>query len=259
MPVIPDRQFRVKVCGVRRAEDLRACVDAGIDAVGWNLYPPSVRFVDATSSDVQALCRQAAELGLYQIGVFVNEPADTILRAADRLGLDSVQLHGDELPELGEPLTAEGYRVVRAIRLPAGPLDGSQIREAIGPWASLPVDLLLDADPGTGFGGGGRRLDWHSIARWAGDASGTDAPKWILAGGLSPENVADAIESSGATAVDVASGVEQPRGSKSPQRIAAFARACRAAWESAAVKSSVDQSTTDQSGTNQSNTDPPIR
>ena len=121
---------------------------------------------------------------------------------------------------------ARGLRVVRAIKLPVGPLVPANIETAARPWIDLGCHPLLDADAGAAHGGSGKTLDWISIRSWS-DAHGQTA--FTLAGGLNPGNVAAAIRQSGANSVDTASGVEQPRGEKQHDLIDAFVRACRAA------------------------------
>lgn len=218
--------FRIKVCGVRRVDDLTACANAGVDAVGINGYPGSIRHVDPTDPRSAELARQARTLGLLRIGVFVNASRDHMLGARDRWHLDAIQFHGDESPSLAGELVADSIDVIRAVRLPMGPRTPDEIQAMVDPWLTMGTTILLDADAGAAFGGGGRSLDWPSIRAWADAYPGT----WILAGGLNAENVAEAIRISGARSVDVASGVESLKGIKSPARIAEFASAVDAAW-----------------------------
>lgn len=210
--------FRIKICGVRTEADLETCRDAGADCVGLNFFPKSLRFVDPKADQTRALSERAGELGLVRVGLFVNSSREQILCACDDLSLDTVQLHGDETPELAEAILDYGIPVIRAIRLPTISMPPEAIDDAIGPWNDVSVTWLLDADAGSAFGGSGKQLDWPSLARWS-QARGDD---WILAGGLSPVNVADAIQISRATRIDVASGVEEPKGQKSPHLIQEF-------------------------------------
>ena len=218
--------FRIKICGVRTEADVRAVAQSAADAVGLNFYPPSVRFVDPGQPTTLALSRTAAELGLVRVGVFVNEPSDSIRRVAERVGLDAIQLHGDESVEAGRNLSSGEWSLIRALRIGAD--EGcDEIDAKARPWIELGCDVLLDADAGGDFGGGGRSLNWKLVERWA---NGAGAGDWILAGGLDPDNVAAAVRASGARRLDVASGVEQPRGEKSPARIGAFGKAAQQAW-----------------------------
>ncbi|MCM2373468.1 phosphoribosylanthranilate isomerase [Aporhodopirellula aestuarii] len=220
--------FEIKICGVRNEDDVHACEAAGADCVGLNFYPKSVRYLDPRSPNAASVSERARRCGLVRVGLFVNEPADTILDVNDALHLDAVQLHGDEAPSDAKTLIDCGVPVIRAIRLPTTPLTPTEIQTFIGPWEDLPVSLLLDADAGAQFGGGGKQLDWPSIAAWSHAyprPHGT--PDWILAGGLNCENVAEAFRVSGASRVDVASGVESPKGTKSPELIQKFVSQCR--------------------------------
>ncbi len=211
--------FSVKICGVRLKADLRSARAAGVDAVGLNFYPPSVRFLDPAAVQTRALSREASESGLLRVGVFVDDSPARIARVAETVGLDAVQLHGDEPAETAARLRGEGFRVIRAVKLPPGPLSIGQIRDAIEPVVAAEMHPLLDADGGSQHGGTGRRLDWAAIGQWA---RAMPPRSWTLAGGLTPDNVAEAIRVTGATSVDVASGVERQRGTKDALLIERF-------------------------------------
>jgi len=198
---------RVKICGIRTASAALAAAEAGADAVGFVFYPRSPRFVTP---------ERAAELGrllppfLVRVGVFVNPPVELVERVADRVGLDLVQLHGDEPPEVCARLR---HRVVKAFRV-QGPEVLRKIR-------AYPVPaVLLDAHVPGRYGGTGWCFDW-SLARQVDRLV-------ILSGGLTPENVAEAIRQARPYAVDVSSGVETD-GEKDPRKIAAFVGAVRQA------------------------------
>ena len=212
--------FRVKICGVRRIVDIVATADAGADAIGLNFFRPSVRFVDAVLAS--ELSAEAEERGLLRVGVFVNESVESVLAISDQVGLDSVQLHGGETWQDAARLIAAGERVIRAIRLPVGRLEPAEIEDRVAPWREIGCDLLLDADAGAQGGGAGLRLDWAAIGRWRAQFGAADS--WAMAGGLTPQTVSKAIAASQAISIDVASGVEQPRGVKSAELIDAFVR-----------------------------------
>lgn len=218
--VLETSPFRIKICGVRRQEIIEAVGASAADAIGLNFFPLSVRYVDPEVAKTAELSRTAASLGLCRVGVFVNETVDRILAIADAVGIDAIQLHGDEPGSDVRRLTEGERPVIRVIKLPLTGLAPETIEGAIRPWRSVPVSLLLDADGGGHHGGVGKRLDWDAIRRWS-----DDHPEiaWGLAGGLDAENVSEAVRRSGARAVDVASGVEAPRGTKSAQRINRFA------------------------------------
>jgi len=212
------RMFRVKICGVRRIADVVATADSGADAIGLNFFRASIRFVDAVLAS--ELSAEAEERGLLRVGVFVDEKVESTLAISDQVGLDFVQLHGNESLQVAERLIAAGERVIRAIRLPVGRLESEEIEERIVPWREIGCDLLLDADAGAQGGGAGMRLDWSAIGRWRAEFGGSDS--WALAGGLAPQTIAKAIAASQARSIDVASGVEHPRGVKSATLIKEF-------------------------------------
>lgn len=219
--------FHIKICGVQKSAEIEAVANSEADAIGLNFYPPSCRFIDPEKSVAAMLASRAGELGLTRIGVFVNSSCEAMVHASERLELEAVQLHGDEHPGIVSRLRDEGItQVVRAIKLPAGPLTLQAIEERVNSWASLGIHLLLDADGGKSHGGTGKTLDWETIQKWAGQSG---CFSWTLAGGLNPENIADAIVASGATSVDTASGVEAVRGTKSTDLIAQFSQNASAA------------------------------
>ncbi|MCG8652005.1 MAG: phosphoribosylanthranilate isomerase [Pirellulales bacterium] len=190
------------------------------DAIGLNFFPSSIRYVDPAQASTVDLARHANRLKLTTVGVFVNESVESIHRVADRLSLDQVQLHGDESLQTAVELARMGHPVIRAVKLPRSMKDDYPIGDAVSHWHEAGCAVLLDADAGTAHGGSGQPLNWSAIKNW----SDCHAQRpWILAGGLTPDNVVDAIQRSGARAVDVASGVESPRGTKSAERIQQFA------------------------------------
>ena len=202
--------FRIKICGVKTRDQIDAVAEAGGDAIGLNFHPPSVRHVDhAVAAD---LSDHASDRGLTVVGVFVEAPTPLQIGC-----VDVVQLHGDQT---AADLTAFGAgRLCRAVKLPVGPLEGSAIErrvdQALGRSKATP---LLDADGGAAHGGTGFRLDWDAIGDWRrGGGRG-----FVLAGGLTPDNVADAIARTGAAGVDTAGGVESSRGQKDNDLIGRF-------------------------------------
>lgn len=205
---------QVKICGIRDAAALDAALDAGADFVGLVFYPPSPRNVSL---------EQAARLAEVARGrasiVALTVRADNALLAAirDAVRPDYLQAHGDEpverIAEIGQ-LT--GCPVIRAFRL-KGPDDLGQVA-AFSPHIAFPLfDAWHDHLPG----GMGKAFDWSWLKAWQGT--------FMLAGGLTPENVAQAIAETGAPMVDVSSGVERARGHKDPALIAAFVRRAKGA------------------------------
>lgn len=206
--------IRVKVCGINRAAAFDAAVAAGADWVGFVFFPPSPRAV----TPAQAADLSAQHVGgPLRVGLFV-EPDDALIAAAlAALRLDVLQLYVSPV-RAAEVRARFGVPVWRAVGVSAR---GDLPTEAGG------VDgFVIEPKPPAGAtrpGGNAVALDWALTAGWR-------APlPWLLAGGLTPENVAPAIRASGAAAVDVSSGVERVRGEKDPSLIAAFVAAARAA------------------------------
>ncbi|TWU40725.1 N-(5'-phosphoribosyl)anthranilate isomerase [Novipirellula artificiosorum] len=211
--------FHVKICGVRLKSDIDAVRRAGADAIGLNFYPKSIRYLDPSAPSTLDLSQYAKQQGLHRVGVFVNESAANIRTIVTADLIDRVQLHGDESLADATAIAVSPLPLLRAIKLPVGALTVPVIAAAVDPWVDAGYGVLLDADGGSAHGGSGQRLDWSSIGRWSNDRRQVD---WGLAGGLRPDNVAEAIRTTHAKAVDVASGVESPRGQKSARLIEQF-------------------------------------
>ena len=196
----------VKICGIRDVDTALAVVLAGADAIGLNFYEKSPRVVaPAMAAEIVVRIHGFAGTPVEAVGVFVNHSADEIRKICRQCKLRTVQLHGDEPPELVADLTAE-YRVIRAFRVgneglssPAQYLDACR-RLSATPWA-----CLVDARVTGQYGGTGQTAPWEVIAR---EYNAVDWPPLILAGGLGPHNVAQAIRMIGPWGVDVAGGVE---------------------------------------------------
>jgi phosphoribosylanthranilate isomerase len=221
----PFTMFRIKICGVRCSADIAAVARAGGDAIGLNFFPPSLRFVDPADPLTSQMSTEAQQQGLLRVGVFVNESPQSIAEIIAAVGLDAVQLHGDEtIQDLARYRQKIDCPIIRAIKLPVGPLTENEISWAVDPWLAADCLVLLDADAGTQHGGSGKTLDWVAIGRWASNPKNerTARNRWILAGGLHPGNIAQAIAQTGARSVDSASGVEDPKGVKSASRILEF-------------------------------------
>jgi phosphoribosylanthranilate isomerase len=215
--------FRIKICGITNIDDARIAVDAGADAVGLNFFSKSRRFVDRESALQIAA---AIPAGVTKVGVFVNhDPAD-IAAAVECIGLDAVQLHGDEPPSLMAKLPKD-VQVIRAHRWGQAGLSplGTYLQESRA-GGRMPDAVLADAAAGADFGGSGELADWELIQRQRDMLS---ALPLILAGGLTPDNVAAAIAAVRPHGVDVASGVERQPGRKDRALVARFiAAACDA-------------------------------
>jgi len=205
---------RVKACGVARVEDARLAVELGAWALGLVLVPSSPRVCSPeVAEEIGATFRRRVEV----VGVFANATLDDVAVAADRFALSILQLHGDEGPAYcREAARRTGCRVMRAVRV----RDAASVR-ALRPYQ---VDLhLLDAYSPRAAGGTGSTFDWE-LAR----LHDRSVPL-VLSGGLSADNVGEAIDAVGPWAVDSASGTEASPGVKDPVRLRAFFRAVAAA------------------------------
>ena len=202
---------RVKICGITNLEDARHASACGADALGFVFYAGSPRFVAADQA------RQIiADLPPFvtRVGLFVNEAPARIREMVDFCGLDTVQLHGDEQPD---QCSYPSSRVIKAVRLT------KQMENSV--FAAYQVSaLLLDAYVPNLFGGTGHRCDWTQAALIAAQH------RVILAGGLNPENIAEAVRQVHPYGVDVSSGVESKPGQKDPEKVARFIRAAKEAF-----------------------------
>ncbi len=204
--------IRVKICGLTDTAGIDAAVAAGADWIGLNFFPASPRAV----RPVQAAALAARAPGITRVGLFVEAGDDEIAATLAAVPLDVLQIYADA-PRAAAIRTRFGLPVWRSV----GVSDRGEL-----PAGTEGVDaLLIEAKPPPGAtrpAGNAVSIDWSLLAGWA-----PDYP-WLLAGGLTPDNVAEAIRLSGATAVDVASGVERTKGVKDPALIHAFVAAARA-------------------------------
>jgi phosphoribosylanthranilate isomerase len=199
---------RVKICGITRLEDALEAARLGADALGFNFWPGSRRFIAPAAA--RAIIARLPPL-VTGVGVFVDPSHDEASAAAAISGVQVLQLHGAE-----SPLFCRSFQlpVVKAVAV-----GGPEALAAAEPFAGL-SGLLLDA-PTAGHGGSGRPCHWPTARVLAGRGP------VILAGGLTPGNVAEAIAAVGPYAVDVASGVESSPGLKDHQLLARFIRAAK--------------------------------
>lgn len=216
--------FRIKICGVTRPDDAALVSEAGADAIGLNFYPGSRRAIDL------ARAREViAELDdqVVRVGLFVNATSDAIRQAHGELGLGLVQLHGDETPEQLAELS--DLPVMRALR--CGPNCMQEVGDYLQRCRGLgcsPQMVLLDAfQPGT-YGGTGRTADWSQIAA---QREVLGSVPLVLAGGLTSDNVAEAISTVRPQAVDTSSGVESKPGQKDRRHVFDFVQAAQAAFD----------------------------
>ncbi len=216
--------FRIKICGITNLDDARAAVEAGADAIGLNFFSKSRRFVDPQRA--QQIAEQTPA-GVRKVGIFVNFDAEQIVDTMERVGLDAVQLHGDEPPVLVARLPTQ-IRIIRAYRCGRDGLAPlARYLEECCELGRMPDATLIDADTGTDFGGSGQLADWALIQRQRELLAGLPL---ILAGGLTPDNVAAAIMAVTPDGVDVASGVEREPGRKDAELVLRFVDAARDAF-----------------------------
>ena len=190
----------VKICGITQLEDAEAAVAAGAGAIGFIFWPQSPRFIDPHRARVIAA---ALPPFVTPVGVFVNQPLDYVNGVASLVRLGVVQLHGDETPQFAAAVTRP---VMKAVSI------GSADTRL---WPAR-VRLLLDVHDPLARGGTGRTIDWAAAAELA------SRREVVLAGGLKPENVADAVTRVRPYGIDVSSGVERSPGIKDHQRLRAL-------------------------------------
>ncbi|MGE8523008.1 MULTISPECIES: phosphoribosylanthranilate isomerase [Acinetobacter] len=200
---------RAKICGITRVEDVHAVVNAGADAIGFVFYPPSPRAVTAEQA---AQLVQAIAPYVQVVGLFVNHSANEIQDILQTVHLDIVQFHGDETPEQCQTIAQQvGRRWYKAIQVKPDLDVVTEIQRYQDAGASA---VLLDAWHPDLKGGTGHSFDWETFPK-------LDIPL-ILAGGLNPDNIEQAILTTQAYAVDVSGGVESAKGIKDQQLIERF-------------------------------------
>lgn len=192
---------RVKVCGVTRVEDATLAADLGASAIGFIFWPKSPRYVDPETARAIAA---ALPRTVVCVGVFVDQPIEDMQRIASGVPLGALQLHGAESPRVAAALLQP---VIKAL-----PVTHGFAPESLDVWPSE-VTVLLDAHDPVKRGGTGRTIDWRSAA-----AAAARRPI-MLSGGLTPENVREAIETVRPYAIDVSSGVETSPGIKDPAKL----------------------------------------
>ena len=200
-----------KICGIRTLEHAQTAAEAGADMIGFMFAPSKRRIAPEQAAEIAAALRSSGGPVPLLVGVFVNEVPEQIASMVEKCGLDAIQLSGDEDAAIAAMLPAQ--LLIKAIRLMDAPGERG--------WLALPaeqVTLLVDAHILGSYGGTGTVADWSRAAQLA-----RERPI-LLAGGLSPENVAAAIDQVHPWAVDVSSGVEQD-GQKSNDLIRAFVAA----------------------------------
>ena len=208
---------KVKICGITNLKDARQAFEAGADFLGFNFYPRSPRYV--TPRTARRILRRLPKK-VTSVGVFVNEREDEMLRIARQVGLDYLQLHGEESPMTIAHL-ARTLPVIKAVRV------RDSFRAAKLNRYKHVSAFLLDGFDRRRHGGSGKTFRWNMALR------AKRAGHIFLAGGLTPENVSAAIRSAKPYAVDVCSGVETKPGKKDPALVVNFIRAVRTSQRAA--------------------------
>jgi phosphoribosylanthranilate isomerase/GNAT superfamily N-acetyltransferase len=218
--------MKIKICGITNLDDALAASELGADYLGFNFYPKSPRSIAELDCGRIVAALQARLPRPVCAGVFVNHPAADIARIVNRCGLDAAQLSGDEAPGTLQALAGAGVRAYKAVRAPIGE---ETLRQMAAAGTAEPA-LLLDASVPGRYGGTGLKAYWD----WAGSIAARRPV--FLAGGLTPENVSEAIRKVRPWGVDTASGVESAAGKKDRGMMAAFIAAARRAEDEGAVR-----------------------
>ena len=202
----------VKICGITNLDDALAAVAAGADALGFNFYKPSPRYI--TPQHAREVIEQLPD-SILTVGVFVNEESpDSVRSIAGEAGIQALQLHGDESPSYCREL-ADGYYVIKVFAVSNG-FDPQTVNK-------YKVEaIMLDTKHNNLRGGTGRVFDWSVAQRLT-----STIPKLFLAGGLSPENIENAIKTVHPFAVDACSSLEDSPGKKNVERMRVFVNTVR--------------------------------
>ena len=202
---------KIKICGIKTVKDALAAMEAGADLIGFNFYPKSPRYIDVgTCRNIMSVMRRHGHV--TYVGVFVNASVEEVYATIETCGLSLAQLHGDENPEMLSALNGRAFKAFRGI-----PTDITGYERNDAP------ALLVDAAVKGVYGGSGVTADWTAAAELA------KKYPLLLAGGLTPDNVADAVRQVQPWGVDVASGVESVPGEKDAEKMSAFVKAVRVA------------------------------
>jgi phosphoribosylanthranilate isomerase len=200
---------KIKICGIKTVTDALAAMDAGADLIGFNFYPKSPRYIDVgICRDIMSVMRKYGHV--TYVGVFVNASVEVIRATIKTCGLSLAQLHGDETHEVLSALDGKAFKAFRGI--PEN-INGFERSEAPA--------FLVDASVKGLYGGSGVTADWNGAAELA------KKHQLLMAGGLTPENVSEAVRQVRPWGVDVASGVESAPGEKDAGKMKAFVQAVK--------------------------------
>lgn len=192
--------IKVKICGITNIQDAQTAVELGADMLGFNFYPQSPRYI--RPEDAIGIIRKLPTF-VDSVGLFVNAPLEQIKAIAETGYFNWIQLHGDETPQICSKVHFSNIRTIKAVRVKTQ----ADIEKAKDYYTYA---VLLDAYSSESYGGTGNQFDWGWIK---------DVPKRIfLAGGITPDNVADAIRT-GVYGIDICSGIESEPGKKDPEKM----------------------------------------
>jgi phosphoribosylanthranilate isomerase len=209
--------MKIKICGITNIDDARLAAEAGADLVGFNFYPKSPRYIAPEKVREIAAKIRAGGRGPLLVGVFVNSPLEEVQSILEIARIDLAQLHGDEPVPIVEQLHGRGFKALR----PTSETEAEIDAEWFAPYGPNAPVLLIDAYRKDQYGGTGHAADWSIAMKLA------QQYPILLAGGLTPENVAEAIRQVRPWGVDVASGVEVAPGKKDAEKMKLFVERAR--------------------------------
>ena len=210
--------MRVKICGITNVDDARDAIEAGADLLGFNFYPKSPRCITPEKARVVATQIRSKGQGPLLVGVFVNAPLVEMRSVLEFAQIDLAQLHGDEPASVLEQSNGRGFKALR----PTLEKEAESAAARFAPYGPPAPALLIDAHRQDQYGGTGHMADWTIATKLA------QRYPILLAGGLTVDNVAEAIRQVRPWGVDVASGVEVSPGKKDAGKMRAFVERCRA-------------------------------
>ncbi len=210
--------MRVKICGITNMDDARAALEAGADLLGFNFYSKSPRYIAPEKvCEIAAHLRRSGGRRPLLVGVFVNSLLEEVRSILETAQIDLAQLHGDEPVNVLEQLNGRGFKALR----PTSETEAEIDAEWFAPHGPNAPVLLIDAYRKDQYGGTGRTADWSIATKLA------QQYPILLAGGLTPDNVAEAVRQVRPWGVDVASGVEASPGKKDAEKMRLFVEQCR--------------------------------
>lgn len=210
--------MKVKICGITHIDDARAAMEAGADLLGFNFYLRSPRYiVPEKAREIVTHLRRSDGPGPLLVGVFVNSPLEEVRSILEIAQIDLAQLHGDEPVSVVEQLNGRGFKALR----PTSETEAEIDAEWFAPYGPNAPVLLVDAYRKEQYGGTGHTADWTIATKLA------QQYPILLAGGLTPDNVAEAVRQVRPWGVDVASGVECAPGKKDAAKMRAFVERAR--------------------------------